>query len=70
MSYLVYQVRLSDISPASARTPNTSIVVRAGYHVHRWQLEMAGADAVVDEEEEVGIQIAAEVRDRIIGRQA
>jgi len=54
------------IQQVRAHAPNTSIVVRARYHIHRWQLEMAGADAVVDEEEEVGIQIAAEVRDRII----
>ncbi|MFQ5530471.1 MAG: cation:proton antiporter [Gemmatimonadota bacterium] len=46
--------------------PHTTIVVRARYHVHRQQLETAGADAVVDEEEEVGIQIAVEVRNRFI----
>ncbi|MFC1531488.1 cation:proton antiporter [Gemmatimonadota bacterium] len=53
------------IQQVRARAPNTQIVVRARYHIHRWQLEMAGADAVVDEEEEVGIQIAAEVRHRL-----
>ena len=58
------------IQQVRAHAPNTTIVVRARYHIHRWQLAMAGADAVVDEEEEVGIQIAAEVRHRIIGRRA
>jgi hypothetical protein len=33
--------------------------------VHRWQLTMAGADAVVDEEDVVGVQIAEEVRARL-----
>ncbi len=45
--------------------PSTPIVVRARYHIHRWQLEVAGADAVVDEEQEVGIQLAGEVRHRL-----
>ena len=48
--------------------PDTQIVVRARYHIHRWQLEMAGADAVVDEEQEVGIRIAEEVRRRLAAR--
>ncbi len=56
------------IQQVRALAPNTSIVVRARYHIHRWQLTVAGADAVVDEEEEVGIQIAAEVRRRLIDR--
>jgi CPA2 family monovalent cation:H+ antiporter-2 len=51
-----------------ALAPDTQIVVRARYHIHRWQLEMAGADAVVDEEQEVGIQIAEEVRHRLADR--
>jgi CPA2 family monovalent cation:H+ antiporter-2 len=54
------------IQQVRALAPNTLIVVRARYHIHRWQLEVAGADAVVDEEQEVGIQIASEVRHRII----
>ena len=54
------------IQQARALAPNTPIVVRARYHIHRTLLEVAGADAVVDEEEEVGIQIAAEVRHRLI----
>ncbi len=49
------------IQQVRALAPNTPIVVRARYHIHRSLLEAAGADAVVDEEEEVGIRIAAEV---------
>ena len=45
--------------------PHVPIVARARYHVHQWQLMMAGADAVVDEEEEVGVRIADEVRARL-----
>ena len=42
--------------------PDVPIVVRARYHIHRWQLDVAGAHAVVDEEEQVGLRIAEEVR--------
>ena len=45
--------------------PHVPIVARSRYHVHRWQLIMAGADAVVDEEDEVGVRIAEEVRLRV-----
>ncbi|NIM52832.1 MAG: sodium:proton exchanger [Gemmatimonadales bacterium] len=48
-----------------ASAPNTSIIVRARYHVHRWQLDVAGAHTVVDEEDEVGVRIAAAVRRRL-----
>ena len=44
--------------------PDTIIVVRSRYHVHRWQLDVAGAHIVVDEENEVGARIAAEIRGR------
>ncbi|MCK5482137.1 MAG: cation:proton antiporter, partial [Gemmatimonadetes bacterium] len=53
------------IQQVRALAPDTPIVVRARYHIHRWQLEVAGADAVVDEEQEVGIQLAGEVRHRL-----
>jgi CPA2 family monovalent cation:H+ antiporter-2 len=53
------------IQQVRALAPDTQIVVRARYHIHRWQLEMAGADAVVDEEQEVGVRIAEEVRHRL-----
>jgi CPA2 family monovalent cation:H+ antiporter-2 len=42
--------------------PNASVLVRARYHVFRWELELAGAEVVIDEEEQVGLRLAAEVR--------
>jgi CPA2 family monovalent cation:H+ antiporter-2 len=56
--------------PGTARTvvqrvrgiaPKAFIIVRARYHVHRWQLDVAGAHAVVDEEDQVGASIASTV---------
>jgi CPA2 family monovalent cation:H+ antiporter-2 len=38
--------------------PNTKLIVRSRYHIHRWALELAGAHAVVDEENVVGVRIA------------
>lgn len=57
--HIVIQVR--------AIAPHVPIVVRVRYHVHRWQLLMAGADAVADEEEVVGLRIAEEVRPHLPG---
>jgi CPA2 family monovalent cation:H+ antiporter-2 len=37
------------------------IFARARYHVHRWQLVHAGAHVVVDEEDQVGHQLATDV---------
>jgi CPA2 family monovalent cation:H+ antiporter-2 len=48
-----------------ARAPETTIVARARYHVHRWQLHLAGAQEVVDEEEEVGLRIASRLRETL-----
>lgn len=48
-----------------AMSPDTIIVVRARYHIYRWQLDLAGAHAVVDEENEVGLRIASEVQERL-----
>lgn len=45
-----------------AMAPKAFIIVRARYHVHRWQLNAAGAHAVVDEEDQVGVSIASAVR--------
>ena len=42
--------------------PGVRVVVRARYHAYRWELQLAGADAVIDEEEQVGLRLAAEVR--------
>ena len=48
-----------------AMSPDTIIVARARYHIYRWQLDLAGAHAVVDEENEVGLRIASEVQERL-----
>jgi len=50
------------IQRVRAYAPDALVVVRSRYHVHRWQLEVAGAHAVVDEEDEVGARVAMEVR--------
>ena len=43
-------------------SPQTPVIARARYHVYRWELILAGAQVVVDEEEEVGLRIASAVR--------
>lgn len=43
------------------------LLVRARYHAYRWELQFAGADAVVDEEEQVGLQLARQVRQSLLG---
>ena len=57
--------------PAAARqvieqvrslSPDTPIVARARYHVYRWELMLAGAPVVVDEEDQVGLRMAWAVR--------
>lgn len=52
---------------ANVRSLNrkTRIVVRARYHVYRWELMLAGADVVVDEEEQIGLRLAAEMRKQL-----
>jgi CPA2 family monovalent cation:H+ antiporter-2 len=41
--------------------PSVTVVARARYHVFRWELELAGAQ-VVDEEDQLGLRLAAETR--------
>jgi CPA2 family monovalent cation:H+ antiporter-2 len=53
------------VQQVRALAPDTFIIVRSRYHVHRWQLDVAGAHAVVDEENEVGVRMAAEVTRRL-----
>ena len=48
------------IELARALNPNLHILVRARYHVTRWELAMAGATIVIDEEEQVGNKLAEE----------
>ncbi|MHC5113772.1 MAG: cation:proton antiporter [Planctomycetota bacterium] len=42
--------------------PDAVVVARSRYHVRRWELEMAGAQEVIDEEDHVGRRIAAVIR--------
>ena len=42
--------------------PRAAIVVRSRYHLHRWELESAGAHDIVDEEPHVGRRLAAIAR--------
>ncbi|MGE5609263.1 MAG: cation:proton antiporter, partial [Bacillota bacterium] len=50
------------INLCRALNPDAHILVRARYHAERWELQMTGAWVVVDEEELVGIRLAAETR--------
>ena len=43
-------------------SPETAIIARSRYHIYRSVLIRAGAYAVVDEEEEIGLCVASEVR--------
>jgi monovalent cation:H+ antiporter-2, CPA2 family len=45
--------------------PRAMIFARSRYHMHRWQLAHAGADVVVDEEDRVGHELAARVRESL-----
>ncbi len=53
--------------PAAARhviegvrslSPEIPVIARARYHVYRWELIVAGAEVVIDEEDEVGLHMA------------
>lgn len=50
-----------------AVAPETPVIARSRYHIHRWQLEVAGAHAVIDEEAEVGLRLADAVRHQLRG---
>jgi CPA2 family monovalent cation:H+ antiporter-2 len=50
------------IEGVRALAPATPIVARARYHVYRWELILAGAEVVVDEEDQVGVRMAVAVR--------
>ncbi len=45
-----------------AIAPDARIVARARYHVYRWELQLAGAHVVIDEEEHVGQRMGNEIR--------
>ena len=57
------------IGVARSLNPKLTIVARSRYHVTRWELMLAGAEIVVDEEEHVGHRLAAEAR-RAMGNPA
>ncbi|MHB8953445.1 MAG: cation:proton antiporter [Pirellulaceae bacterium] len=48
---------------ARHHAPGAMIFARARYHMHRWQLTHAGAHVVVDEEDRVGHELAARIRE-------
>ena len=52
--HLIYQVR--DLAP------NAHVIVRCRYYVRHWELLNAGAHEVMDEEDQVGQQLAERVR--------
>jgi hypothetical protein len=47
--------------------PDALIVARCRYHVLRWELLSAGAHEVVDEEDQLGRRLAAQVR-KLVGK--
>ena len=47
--------------------PEVFIIARCRYHVLHWELLHAGADEVVDEEDQLGRRLAAQVR-KLVGR--
>ncbi len=50
------------IEQVRSLSPQTPVIARARYHVYRWELILAGAEVVIDEEEEVGLRVASAVR--------
>lgn len=54
------------IAQLRATCPSATLVVRARYHIFRWELALAGAQVVVDEEDQVGRRLAIEVRERLL----
>ncbi len=57
------------IALARASNPSIQIIARSRYHVTRWELMLAGAETVVDEEEHVGRRLAFEAR-QVLGAPA
>ncbi len=49
--------------------PDAFIVARCRYHVLHWELLRAGAHEVVDEEDQLGRRLAAQVR-KLVGTSA
>jgi CPA2 family monovalent cation:H+ antiporter-2 len=53
------------IQNVRALAPHVPVIARARYHVYRWELLVAGAESVVDEEDRVGLYLAAAVRKKL-----
>lgn len=53
------------ISQARHLAPSAMLFVRCRYHIYHWALAADGADVVIDEEEQVGLQIALEVQKQL-----
>lgn len=47
--------------------PDVTILARARYHAYRWELQLAGAESVIDEEDQVGMKLAAEAKRILAG---
>jgi CPA2 family monovalent cation:H+ antiporter-2 len=53
------------IHQARHLAPEVMIIARSRHHIYRWELLRAGAHAVIDEEDQVGLRLAEEVRQAI-----
>ena len=45
--------------------PEVTIIARSRHHIYRWELLRAGAHSVIDEEDQVGLRLAEEVKQAI-----
>lgn len=48
--------------------PSAFIIARCRYHIYRWDLLQSGAHATVDEEDQVGLRMAEEVRNALLSK--
>jgi CPA2 family monovalent cation:H+ antiporter-2 len=58
MRRLIHQIR--------GLAPGVMIVARSRYHIYRWEFVRAGAHAVIDEEDQVGLRMAEEVKSALL----
>jgi CPA2 family monovalent cation:H+ antiporter-2 len=45
--------------------PSALMVARCRYQIYRWELQLANADAVIDEEDQVGQQMVTEIKNML-----
>jgi CPA2 family monovalent cation:H+ antiporter-2 len=55
----------SIIHHVRAQAPRVPILARSRYHIHRFELELAGAQVVVDEERVTGARLAQALWQRV-----